>query len=133
MFLADLVKKNGDKIVHYTKGQVGKKYMSIFDYSEMYGGTFDSFKYYNDYYIELGDDNMEQQIALMSGILKLNETYRELKRLNFSNCVLNEIEVIVDDLMGLIENKEIEDYLLSIEVDYNKDKETYSIKILGDK
>ena len=30
--------------------------VSVFNYSEKYGGTFDSFKYYNDYVIELGDE-----------------------------------------------------------------------------
>lgn len=56
MFLKDLVEKNGDKIVHYKNGKADKKYMSVFDYSEKFGGTFDSFKYYNDYVIELGDE-----------------------------------------------------------------------------
>ena len=56
MFLKDLVKKNGDKIVKYNNCKEDKKYMSVFNYSEKYGGTFDSFKYYNDYVIELGDD-----------------------------------------------------------------------------
>lgn len=54
MFLKDLVEKNGDKIVHYTKAKIDKKYVSVFNYSEKYGGTYDSFKYYNDYVIELG-------------------------------------------------------------------------------
>ena len=30
--------------------------MSVFNYSEKYGGTLDSFRYYNDYVIELGDE-----------------------------------------------------------------------------
>lgn len=34
MFLKDLVKKNGDKIVHYTKAKIDKKYVSVFNYSE---------------------------------------------------------------------------------------------------
>lgn len=53
MFLKELVEKNGDKIVRYNECKEGKKYMSIFNYSEKYGGTFDSFKYYNEYVIEL--------------------------------------------------------------------------------
>ncbi len=56
MFLVELVKNNGDKIVHYTKCKQDKKYMLVFKYSEMYGGTYDSFRYYNDYVIELGDE-----------------------------------------------------------------------------
>ena len=54
MLLKDLLEKNGDKLVHYTKGEKGKIYMSVFNYSKKYGGTCDSFKYYNDYYVELG-------------------------------------------------------------------------------
>lgn len=53
MFLKDLVKKNGDKIVYYKNCKADKKYISVFNYSKNYGGTFDSFKYYNDYVIEL--------------------------------------------------------------------------------
>ena len=52
MFLKDLVDSNGDRIVHYTKCKDGNKYVSVFNYSAKYGGTFDSFKDYNDYGIE---------------------------------------------------------------------------------
>lgn len=55
--LLDLLNKNGDKLVHYTKCKDGNKYMSVFNYSEHYGGTIDSFKYYNDYVIELKECN----------------------------------------------------------------------------
>lgn len=52
-FLEDLVKENNHKIVYFKNCKVNKKYMSIFNYSQLYGGTFNSFKYYNDYVIEL--------------------------------------------------------------------------------
>ena len=55
---------------------------------------------------------MEQQTKLMLGIWKLKETYIELKKLDFSNDILKDIENDIDDLMGLVENKEIKDYLL---------------------
>lgn len=54
--LQELVKENGDKIVYFQNCKANKKYMSVFNYSEKYGGTFDSFRYYNDYVIELGDE-----------------------------------------------------------------------------
>lgn len=57
---------------------------------------------------------MEQQIKLMLGIWKLKETYIELKKLDFSNDILKDIENDIDDLMGLVENKEIKDYLLMV-------------------
>lgn len=55
MFLKDLVNKNGDKIVYYANCKLNKKYVSVFDYSQKYGGTYDSFRYYNKYVIELGE------------------------------------------------------------------------------
>ena len=61
MFLKDLVDSNGDRIVHYTKCKDENKYVSVFNYSAKYGGTFDSFKYYNDYVIELGGKTNERQ------------------------------------------------------------------------
>ena len=53
MYLEELIKKNGHKLVRYNEGIAGHKYMKVFDYSNKYGGTFDSFKYYNDYYVEI--------------------------------------------------------------------------------
>lgn len=53
MFLKDLVNKNGDKIVYFRNCKPNKKYMSVFVYSSKFGGAFDSFKYYNDYVIEI--------------------------------------------------------------------------------
>ena len=53
-YLKDLVQKNGDKIVRYNECKVNAEYVSVFDYSEKYGGTYDSFKYYNTYVIEIG-------------------------------------------------------------------------------
>lgn len=49
-----------------------------------------------------------QQEKLVLGILKLMETHRTLKELNFSDCVLNEIKGILDDLKGLVEDENME-------------------------
>lgn len=65
----------------------------------------------------------KQQIDLLLGILKLQETYKTLKELNFSDCVLNEINDIVDDLKRLVENKEIEEMLDIIDDYLDKGKE----------
>ena len=51
-------------------------------------------------------ENQQEKLAL--GILKLVETHKILKELNFSDCVLNEIDSITDDLKGLIEDENIE-------------------------
>lgn len=59
LFLKELIEKNGDKIVSCRNCQMGKRYVSVFDYSEQNGGTYDSFKYYNDYVIGLGENNMK--------------------------------------------------------------------------
>lgn len=72
---------------------------------------------------------MEQQIKLMSGISKLCETYRTLRKLNFSIDVLDDITNLVDDLMGLVEKNEIRDYLLSTEVGKIENEDLYFIKI----
>ena len=71
---------------------------------------------------------MEQQKKLMLGIWKLKETYIELKKLDFSNDILQDIENSVDDLMGLVEEKEIRDFLLSNDIVYNADLDRYSIQ-----
>jgi len=49
----------------------------------------------------------QQQIKLMLGILKIKETYSTLKELDFSDCVLNQLYDIIDDLEGLIEDNNI--------------------------
>ncbi len=71
---------------------------------------------------------MEQQTKLMLGIWKLKETYIELKKLDFSNDILQDIENSVDDLMGLVEKGEIRDFLLSNDIVYNADLDRYSIQ-----
>lgn len=53
MFLKDLIKKNGHELIHYTQAKNGRKYESVFNYSNRYGGTFDSFKFYNDYVVDI--------------------------------------------------------------------------------
>lgn len=54
MFLEDLIEQNGDKLIHHTQVRdPNKKYESVFNYSERHGGTFDSFKYYHNYVIEI--------------------------------------------------------------------------------
>lgn len=52
-FFKDLVAENGHKIVRFDQCLDGKKYISAFDYSKKYGGTYDGFKYYNDYFVEV--------------------------------------------------------------------------------
>lgn len=54
VYLSDILKKNGDKLVRYNKGKQGKEYMFMFTYSTRYGGAVDSHKYYNDWVVELG-------------------------------------------------------------------------------
>lgn len=71
---------------------------------------------------------MEQQIKLMLGIWELKETYIKLKKLDFSNDILQDIENSVDDLMGLVEEKETRDFLLSNDIVYNADLDKYSIQ-----
>ena len=57
MFLKELLKQNEHKLVKYNEGIIGHSYMSVFAYSSKYGGTFDGFKYYNDYYIDITAQN----------------------------------------------------------------------------
>lgn len=56
MFLKELLEKNGHKLVRYDNCIDGHKYESVFSYSERHGGTFDSFKYYNNYVIDITEN-----------------------------------------------------------------------------
>lgn len=53
MFLIELVKQNGHRLVRYDEAVEGRVYVNVFDYSVKYGGTFDGFRYYNDYYVDI--------------------------------------------------------------------------------
>lgn len=53
MFLIKLIKKNGHKLTHYSKALHGHKYESVFTYSNRHGGAVDSFKYYNNYVVDI--------------------------------------------------------------------------------
>ena len=48
LFLRELIQHNG-----HNEAIAGHIYMSVFNYSEKHGGTFDSFKYYNDYVVDI--------------------------------------------------------------------------------
>jgi hypothetical protein len=52
-YLAELINSNNHKLVKYNEIKENHKYMSIFDYSIKYGGTYDGFKYYNNYVVEI--------------------------------------------------------------------------------
>jgi len=52
-YLAELVKDNGHKLVLWNQAKVGHTYISAFLYSRQHGGTYDSHKYYNNYYVEI--------------------------------------------------------------------------------
>lgn len=56
MSLKELIEKNKHKLIRYNEGIVGHRYMKVFDYSKKYGGTFDSFKYYNNYYVDVTEN-----------------------------------------------------------------------------
>lgn len=51
--LRKLIQQNRHKLVLYNETTTGHIYMSVFNYSQKYGGTFDSFKYYNDYVVDI--------------------------------------------------------------------------------
>lgn len=52
----ELVEENGDKILHWRDAtDPNKEYVRPFDYSVSHGGSIDSFKYYNDYVVEISN------------------------------------------------------------------------------
>lgn len=55
-YLEKLVADNGHKLVSFGKIKSGKKYMRVFDYSVKYGGAYDSHKFYNNYFVEVGNE-----------------------------------------------------------------------------
>lgn len=52
-YLSELLKENNHKLIPYNKAEMNHEYITVFDYSKKYGGTYDSFKYYNNYVIEI--------------------------------------------------------------------------------
>lgn len=53
-YLKDLIKENGHKLVRYNETDTNNHvYMTVINYSTMHGGTYDSFKYYNNYVVEI--------------------------------------------------------------------------------
>ena len=60
LFLEELCNKNGDMLYPYTRPlRPNEKFEdteTVFNYSNRYGGTIDSFRYYNNYYILRGKE-----------------------------------------------------------------------------
>lgn len=61
MYLQELIRKNGHKLIRWNEGKAGQKYVSVFDYSVSNGGTYDGFRYYNRYYVDITGENDGQQ------------------------------------------------------------------------
>ena len=82
-YLSELVKDNGHKLVTFNEVKFGYEYKSVFDYSEEYGGTYDSHKYYNDYYVEINkiDDNKKRLEEIREAIQDENISYGEIVEL----------------------------------------------------
>lgn len=56
----ELVEENGDKILHWREAtDPNKEYVTPFNYSVSHGGSIDSFKYYNDYVVEISKNNIK--------------------------------------------------------------------------
>lgn len=51
--LKELIRANGHKLVRYDQCKPGRTYKSVFAYSNGAGGTLDSFRYYNDYVVDV--------------------------------------------------------------------------------
>jgi hypothetical protein len=51
-YLKDLIKGNNHKLVKHDEAKTGYIYLTVFDYCEKYGTTFDGHNYYNNYYVE---------------------------------------------------------------------------------
>ena len=60
--LLDLIEKNGHKLVCPRDAIMGHKYMTVFNYSEIHGGTIDSFHYYNDYVVDVTENKENKKI-----------------------------------------------------------------------
>lgn len=104
-YLKDLVLKNGHKIVKYNECKTSAKYMRVFDYSEKYGGTYDGFKYYNDYVIEIySKPNVDITIMFLnngSAVAKFEDStytyvhlYDDMKQLaeDYYNIISNDLD-----------------------------------------
>lgn len=52
-YLKDIIRENGHKLTKYNECIVNHKYVSVFNYSQQYGGSFDGYKYYNDYVVDV--------------------------------------------------------------------------------
>lgn len=57
MYLEELIKKNGHQLIRWNEGKEGREYVSVFDYSVSNGGTYDSFRYYNGFYVDITEEN----------------------------------------------------------------------------
>lgn len=52
-YLIDLINSKHHKLVLYNQVKEHHVYMTVFDYSTKHGGTYDGFRYYNNYVIEI--------------------------------------------------------------------------------
>ena len=55
-YLNELIRSNGHNLVLYSNAESNRIYVRVFDYSVEHGGTYDGFRYYNDYVVDIGTE-----------------------------------------------------------------------------
>lgn len=71
---------------------------------------------------------MTERNKMLYGITTLVETYETMKKLDFSNDILKDIENMVDELMFLVNDKSTRDFLVShLGIKYDTEKTRYFI------
>lgn len=62
MFLMDLIKANNHKLVKFDECELNHTYESVFAYSARHGGTFDGYKFYNDFVVDVGQGRNQKAV-----------------------------------------------------------------------
>lgn len=110
--LEELVKQNGDRIVYYREGTRNNVYVNVFDYSQGYGGTLNSYKYYNDYFIELGDNSMDRKREIEKNSYKVRILFdysNDIKRTRNKEDVKKIVRLFFND--SRIEDVDFNDFI----------------------
>lgn len=56
MYLSDLIHKNNHELVKFNDCKANHIYVSVFNYCQKYGGTYDGHRYYNDYVVDVSEN-----------------------------------------------------------------------------
>lgn len=122
MFFKELVEKNGHKLVGYGEAREGHTYVKVFDYSEKYGGTYDSHRYYNNYVVDVTKNTTDEHVEYAVEIYDSRGFNRQIDVYGIKEAAENFVKNADKNLKNCGEELTDDEYLVITYIEYDENE-----------